>query len=151
MDAHTPLRPTLDLDAIFCLEESRRLGKDWVVRYHNRALQVTVTRAAQRHVGPGGEVLVCEDRVGRIRIVVHSRASGREQELTWTPIDGTVRRPASVPVAPPPRLSPAAPAGYTRSGKPLSAAQMAVRAHWSRQVPLPKGPPSPGLPPPAHA
>ena len=150
VNAHVPLRPSLDLDTVFCLEESRRLAKDWVVRYHNQALQVAPTRAAQRHVGPGGRVLVREDRAGRIRVVVCSRASGREQELAWTPIDGTIRRAAIVPTpvtAPTPAL---APAGFTRSGKPLSAAQMAARARWSSQVSISRGRMSADPPPPAH-
>lgn len=50
VDAHTSFRPAFDLDTVFCLEESRCLGKDWVVRYHNRALQVTPMRAAQREL-----------------------------------------------------------------------------------------------------
>ena len=137
VDAHTTLPPTLDLDQVFCLEESRRLGKDWVVRYHNRALQVTPTRAAQRHAAPGGQVLVREDREGRVRVVVCSRASGREQDLAWTTIDGAIRRSASAPVAVAPRIATVAPAGFTRNGKPLSAAQMATRARWSSHVPSP--------------
>ena len=151
VDAHAPLGPALDLDAVFCLEEPRRLGRDWVVRYHNRALQVTPTRAAQRHVGPGGQVLVREDRAGRIRVVVCSRASGREQELAWTAIDGAVRRSASVPVAATPAIASATPAGFTRSGKPLSAAQMAVRARWSTQVHATRRPATTEVRPPAPA
>ena len=141
VNAHTALRPTLDLDTVFCLEESRRLGKDWVVRYQNRALQVTPTRAAQRHAAPGGQVFVREDREGRLRVVVCSRASGREQDLAWTLIDGAIHRRASVPVVPvvaAPPIVTAAPAGFTRSGKPLSAAQMAMRTRWSSQVPMPR-------------
>lgn len=134
VDAHTPLRPTLNLDDVFCLEEARRLGKDWVVRYHNRGLQVTPTRAAQRHVGPGMPVRVREDRTGRIRIAVDSRASGREHVLAWTPIGAAIHRTVIAPVAAAPRIATAAPAGFTRSGKPLSAAQMAMRTRWSNQV-----------------
>jgi len=154
VDAHTPLRPTLDLDTVFCLEEPRRLGKDWVVRYHNQSLQVTPTRAAQRHAAPGGQVLVREDRDGRLRVIVHSRASGREQDLAWTPIDSTQRRVALAAAPPPAPIPKVAPAGVTRSGKPLSAAQMAARARWSRQVPPPvethrawqRSPPTPASP-----
>ena len=41
LDAHTRLRPTIDLADVFCLETTRQLGNDWVVRYANQALQVT--------------------------------------------------------------------------------------------------------------
>lgn len=151
VDAHTPLHPTLDLDAIFCLEESRRLGKDWVVRYHNRALQVTPTRAAQRHAASGGQVLVREDRAGHLRVVVSSRASGREHDLAWTSIDASARHTTTVPVTAPPLVTAiSVPAGFTRSGKPLSAAQMATRARWSSQVHLPPERASPRPLPPAQ-
>lgn len=149
VDAHRTLPPSLDLNLVFCLEESRRLGKDWVVRYHNRALQVTPTRAAQRHVGPGGRVLVREDRAGRLRVVVCSRTSGQEHGLAWTPIDGSLRRAALVPAVAAPRIDIVAPAGFTRSGKPLSAAQLATRARWSSQVPPPRVTATAGLLP-AH-
>jgi transposase len=150
VDGHTPLRPTLDLDEVFCLEEPRRLGKDWMVRYHNRGLQVTPTRAAQRHVGPGGQVLVREDRAGRLRVVVCSRTSGREYVLAWTPIDSSLRRAEIVPAAAAPRIAAVAPAGFTRSGKPLSATQMAVRTRWSNQVTTTRGTATTGPQPPAH-
>ena len=150
VDAHAPLPAALDLDTVFCLEESRRLARDWVVRYHNRALQVTPTRAAQRHVGPGAPVLVREDRTGRLRVVVCSRASGREQELAWTAIEGPRRPSTREAVAAPPRIAPAPPAGFTRSGKPLSAAQMAVRARWNNQVVLARRRETPGVLPPSQ-
>ncbi|MEO5579033.1 MAG: hypothetical protein ABIR58_00125 [Gemmatimonadaceae bacterium] len=134
VDAHTPLRPTLNLDDVFCLEEARRLGKDWVVRYHNRGLPVTPTRAAQRHVGPGMPVRVRENRTGRIRVVVDSRLSGQEHVLAWTTIGTTIHRTVIDPVAAAPRIATVAPAGFTRSGKPLSAAQMATRKRWSNRV-----------------
>lgn len=135
LDAHTP-RPA-GLADIFALEETRRLGNDWVVRYHNRALQVTPSRAAQRHAAPGRQVLVRETVAGVLRILVVDPATGHEHELAWTVVavtSGTGRYTAPATKS---RPAPIEPAGYTRSGKPLSAKQMAVRARWSQQVPAP--------------
>lgn len=140
LDAHT--RPPAGLADIFALEETRQLGNDWVVRYHNRALQVTPSRAAQRHAAPGRRVLVRETAAGVIRIVVRDPASGREYDLPWTPASVTPqagRYAAPVTKAAP---VPIEPAGYTRSGKPLSAKQMAARGRWSQQVRAPSRPPS---------
>lgn len=138
LDAHTP--PPAGLADIFALEDTRQLGNDWVVRYHNRALQVTPSRAAQRHAAPGRQVLVRETAAGVIRILVHNPASGRDTELPWTPAamtPQTGRYNARVTKPEPVAIEPA---GYTRSGKPLSAKQMAARARWSNQVPAPVHP-----------
>ena len=136
LDAHTRLRPTIDLADVFCLETTRQLGNDWVVRYANQALQVTPTRAARRHAAPGCRVLVRERADGGLRIVVRDPLTTRESTLAWTPMARVILRPPSG-VAPAPRALPVATvpaAGYTRSGKPLSAKQLAVRAHWAQQV-----------------
>jgi hypothetical protein len=136
LDAHTRLRPTIDLADVFCLETTRQLGNDWVVRYANQTLQVTPTRAAQRHAAPGRRVLVRERADGGLRIVIRDPLTTREHTLAWTPIARVILRPPSV-VAPAPREQPVAiapAAGYTRSGKPLSANQLAVRARWAQQV-----------------
>lgn len=133
VDAHTPA--PRDLAPIFALEEMRQLGNDWVVRYHTRALQVTPSRAARRHAAPGRRVLVRETQAGEIRVLVRDPSTGREHELPWTDVTAIPRParivvPVAVPVAPVPRDV----AGYTRSGKPLSAKQMATRARWQQQV-----------------
>jgi hypothetical protein len=132
LDAHTPLARHLRLDEVFALEEERLLGNDWVVQYHNRALQVRPTRAAQRHVAPGRRVLVRESATGVLRIVVVHPETQREHELGWEVAIARARRsPAVRPAAV--RAPATAPAGFTRSGKPLSARQMEMRAHWNRQ------------------
>lgn len=128
VNAHTP--PPRDFAEIFALEETRQLGNDWVVRYHNRALQVKPTRAAQRHAAPGRRVLVRETEAGVVRILVRDPASGREYELPWIPVPVTPRTGRySAPRAA--ASAPVEPAGYTRKGIPLSAKQMAVRTRWA--------------------
>jgi len=39
-DYHRPVPEGLDLGSVFCLEETRTVGNDWVVRYKNRFLQI---------------------------------------------------------------------------------------------------------------
>jgi transposase len=143
LDVHTPLARGVRLDEVFALEEERTLGNDWIVQYKNQALQVRPTRAAQRHVAPGRRVLVRESERGTLRVVVVHPETGREHELAWelatmahriqsvrqqavhaTTSEATRRPPVPAP----------APAGYTSTGKPLSAKQMAVRARWNQQT-----------------
>ena len=132
-DFHTRLNPRLDLAHVFCLEETRVVGNDWVVRYDNHALQILVTNRARRFTGPKGRVRVRETEEGEILLVARS-PGGEEQILEWT--SATVRQSGArrvvKPAAPVQRPS-VVPAGYTRSGKPLSAKQMAVREKWRRE------------------
>lgn len=132
-DFHTRLNPRLDLAHVFCLEETRVIGNDWVVRYDNRALQIRVTNRAQRFTGPKGKVLVRETEEGTILLVARS-PKGEEQILEWTPatLSQSGAQPFVQPAAPVSRPG-FVPAGYTRSGKPLSAKQMAVRDKWRRE------------------
>lgn len=83
--------PTV-LNRIFRLEQTRTIGHDWVVRYHNRALQL----GRQSGYAPArSTVTVCEWPDGRLAIEYRGRA------MPWTEVTG----PADVtrrPVAPPP-------------------------------------------------
>jgi hypothetical protein len=136
-DFHTRLNPKLDLRHVFCLEEQRVVGNDWVIRYENQALQITVTNRAKRYTGPRRKVLVRETENGEIFIVARS-PMGDESILDWTGVTGTAAMHGSHRYPQPPTVPatrPAVtPAGYTRAGKPLSAKQMVVRARWDRQA-----------------
>lgn len=136
-DFHLPLARHVQLADVFCLEEPRVVGNDWVVRYDNRALQILPTARAKRFTGPKGRILVRESAAGEIRLVARS-AAGDEACLEWvalSPLAQAERGAARVaaqrrtPTAPP-SLTP--PAGYTRAGQPLSAKQMAVRERWNQ-------------------
>ena len=132
LDRHVPLAD------VFCLEEQRVVGNDWVVRYDNRALQIQPTARAKRFTGPKARILVRETVTGEIRLVARSTA-GDETCLAWIELapatqaaraaDRAAAQAATPPVRPP-RLTP--PAGYTRAGQPLSAKQMALRARWNQ-------------------
>ncbi len=139
LDVHTPLPRGVRLAEVFALEEERTLGNDWIVQYQNQALQVRPTRAAQRYVVPGRRVLVRESESGMLRIVVVHPETDREHELAWdlAPVDRRVqgaRRAVPATAAQRPPVPAPAPAGYTSTGKPLSAKQMAVRARWNQQA-----------------
>ncbi len=135
-DFHLPPDPRLDLAQVFCLEEQRVVGNDWVVRYANRALQIRPTARAQRSTGPQGRILVRETEAGEIFLVART-AAGAEQRLEWQELVVAAHRPnyqAPRPPAPVPAPPPEPPAGFTRAGQPLSVRQMAVRARWNQQV-----------------
>ncbi len=130
-DFHLPLPPRLDLAHVFCLEEQRVVGNDWVVRYANRALQIRPTPHAKRHTGPKARILVRETATGEILLVACSPIGG-EHVLEWTPA-AAVRETRALPVRPHPIPS-TPPAGYTAAGRPLTAKQMASREHWNNQT-----------------
>lgn len=134
-DYHTRVNPRLDLRQVFCLEEQRVVGNDWVVRYDNRALQILATNRAKRFTGPKGRVLLRETEDGTVFVVARS-PHGEEQVLEWTPAtvsgNGGHRFAESAAPVPPPAPR-GVPAAYTSSGKPLSARQVAVRNKWARE------------------
>ena len=133
-DFHLPLHPRRNVAHVFCLEEPRVIGNDWVVRYANRALQILPTARAKRHAGPRGRILVRESRTGDLLLVART-PEGKEHLLEWQEITPTMHRP-NYQAPPPPTVvaPPVAPAGFTRAGQPLSARQMAARARWNRAV-----------------
>jgi len=76
-DFHRVLPRGLDLRWVFCLEEPRTVGRDTVVRYHNRWLQLELKRRSP--VAAGGQVLVQQARDGELRLLAQGqRLSFRE-------------------------------------------------------------------------
>ncbi len=106
VDAHPPVPRAWRLDDCFVLETPRVLGRDWVIRFEGRALQVTPTRAAQRRVGPGQTVSVRTRPAGPLTLVVVAPATGQESVLAWTDITGTRARPVPHPIVTAPRPRP---------------------------------------------
>jgi hypothetical protein len=83
-------------DDIFCFEQARVIGQDYVVQYNGRGLQLD--RAARGRVPAKSTVLVRETADGRVR-VIHCARDGTERVCAWTPaVPRAVSRP---PVAPP--------------------------------------------------
>jgi transposase len=92
-DVHRRCPTARQLDQIFHLEETRTVGEDWIVRYHNRALQL---ERQSDHAPARSTVTVCEWRDGRLAIAYRGRAMKWHE---WT--DG--RPPAPLP--PPPAIA----------------------------------------------
>lgn len=82
-DFHRPVPQRLDLRRVFCLEEERRVSNDWVVRYHNRLLQIQ--RQSKVYPPAKSKVLVSEWRDGSLHILY------RGQPVAWQEIEA---RPA---------------------------------------------------------
>jgi transposase len=86
------------LDRVFRLETSRVVANDWVVRYHNRLLQLE----RRSPLPPArGTVLVYEDAAGQLEIRY------RDQPVRWTEITAShAAPPPSPPPSPPPPIAP---------------------------------------------
>lgn len=70
-DYHRPWPEGLRHDDVFCLEETRVIGKDWVVRYDNRYYQIL----KQPHLpATQSRVIVRETQNGKVRLLHNERA-----------------------------------------------------------------------------
>ena len=66
-DFHLTVGARLDLNQVFCLEEERKVGHDWVVQYGKRWLQIEAQQ--KKLVGAGSAVVVREHRDGALTLV----------------------------------------------------------------------------------
>lgn len=106
-DFHRRCPSARTLDRVFRLEETRIVSNDWVVRYHNRLLQL---ERQSGHAPARSTVCVCEDAAGALDIRY------RGQVMRWTEVlpataaaCATVAAIAPVPPrVPRPRYHPAA-------------------------------------------
>jgi hypothetical protein len=95
-DFHIARPRGVQLDTVFRLEESRTVSNDWVVRYHNRLLQL---ERQSGHAPARSTVLVCEDAAGVVEIRYRNRA------LRWTERVASAAPPAlSASLASPSRV-----------------------------------------------
>jgi hypothetical protein len=109
-----------ELDAIFRLEQERRISNDWVVRYQGRFLQI---ERESRYAPAGGKVIVSETRDGRLQVLYRGRP------VSWNEI-------AEPPPRPPPRTIPAGrPIEVHKKGHP-PASNHPWRKPWWRQPPV---------------
>ncbi len=67
LDAHRPLPPGTDLEALFADTETRVVGRDYTVRWKNRFWQVPATEAEAAGVRPGSRVVVERRLSGELR------------------------------------------------------------------------------------
>jgi len=83
-DFHRPVPQDMDLRTVFCLEEPRTVGNDWVVRYKNRFFQIGL----QSNLPPARRrVMVQEQLDGSIHMVYRNR------EVLFTEIKELPRKP----------------------------------------------------------
>ena len=69
-DFHRPVPEGMDLRNVFCLEESRTVGNDWVVRYKNRFFQI----GFQSNLPPAKRRVVVQEHLdGSIHMVYRNR------------------------------------------------------------------------------
>ena len=87
-DFHRKRPGKAELDAVFCLEQERVLGLDWVVSYENRLLQVE--RQSQHYAPARSKVLVRENERGELHLEYRGRM------LSFTEI---ARRPSREPAS----------------------------------------------------
>jgi transposase len=112
-------RPTsLQLDEVFWLEEERVVSEDWIVRYHNRLLQL---QPQSRHWAPAkSRVWVRENEAGELAIHYRNQRVGyREWRASTALGEGRGAAPSPAPPSPPLRRSLApAPNHPWRNGLP---------------------------------
>jgi transposase len=102
-DVHRRCPTVRQLDQIFHLEETRTVGEDWIVRYHNRALQL---ERQSGHAPARSTVTVCEWQDGRLAIEYRGRAM-KWHEWTGAPsAPAQVARPVPAKGPPPTRRRP---------------------------------------------
>jgi len=83
-DFHRPVPQGMDLRTVFCREETRTVGNDWVIRYNNRFFQIV----SQSNLPPARRrVMVQEHLDGSIHMVY------RDREVLFTEIKELPRKP----------------------------------------------------------
>lgn len=87
LDYHRPVPPGMKLAEVFCFEESRVIGNDWVVRYHNRLLQID--KRSHQLARPKAKVIVQRLLDGQIRILHQA------QPLAYREIESIPKKPAT--------------------------------------------------------
>ena len=104
VDFHRPAPQGLDLETVFCLEQERVVGNDWVVRYESRLLQIE--RQPKVYVPAGSTIVVQQGRDGSLRLVYQGR------QLVWREIEQVAPQPERLKLAVhpihPPRVKPRA-------------------------------------------
>jgi transposase len=109
-DMHRRAPTPRQLDAMFHLEETRTVSDDWIVRYHNRLLQL---ERQSGHAPARSTVTVCEWRDGRLAILYRGRLM---QWHDWTP------EAEAVPLSSP-----------ETSARPVTSHRPAPQHPWRRQ------------------
>ena len=117
-------RPTArQLDAVFWLEEERVVSEDWVVRYHNRVLQLE--RQSQHWAPARSRVLVRENEAGEVAMDYRGQRLGFREHTGLGPQHREARGSAPSPAPP----SPNPPRSFSR---PPPASEHPWRQGWQQ-------------------
>lgn len=107
LDAHRPLPPGIDLEALFADTETRKVARDFTIRFKNRYWQIPEREA--RGIHPGDEVVVesrlggdLHFRLGHRYLAVESLGRVRPQATPTKPKPAKARKPGSKPPKPAP-------------------------------------------------
>jgi transposase len=95
-DYHRPWPTGVGPEAVFCLEQERMVGRDYVVQYQRQALQLTPH--ARFRLSPKSRVVVRETADGQLR-VLQIDPRGREHLIPWRPAPPRLPKPAPPPPA----------------------------------------------------
>lgn len=92
-DMHRPVPGNLNLGDVFCRQDERVIGNDWVVRYNNRYFQI----AKQLNLPPSGSTATIREwEDGRIEVLCKERRL-RHEELPMRPIRAKVAKAPKPP------------------------------------------------------
>jgi transposase len=94
VDYHLPRNPALRDEDVFCLEHARTVGRDFVVQFGKRGLQLD--RSARGRVPAGSKVIVRETRDMELRVIHVSRLRGA-RECRWTPAPARAEKREDLP------------------------------------------------------
>ncbi len=107
LDAHRPLPAGIDLEALFAETETRKVARDFIIRFKNRYWQIPEQEA--RGVRPGDEVVVerrlCGDihfRIGQRYLAVESLGRAGPPTTPTKTQRAKPRKPGSKPPKPAP-------------------------------------------------
>ena len=107
LDAHRPLPPGIDLEALFAETETRKVARDFTLRFKNRYWQISKGEA--RGVRPGAEVVVerrlCGDthfRIGQRYLAVEFLGRARPPATPTKPQPAKPQEAESKPPKPAP-------------------------------------------------
>ena len=81
VDFHEASPKGLDLEEVFCLEEERTVGNDWVVRYQHRFLQIEASSAGR--VAAGSVITVRQRRDGKLQLLYGGQALRWSEDKCW--------------------------------------------------------------------
>jgi len=85
VDFHQPMPQGMDLRSVFCLEEQRTVGNDWVVRYKSRFFQI----GPQSNLPPAKRRVMVQEHLDKTIHMVY-----RNRKVLFTEIKELPQKPS---------------------------------------------------------